>query len=72
MLIGLICISAGNMKMHSISGGTKILPKPSQPVYMVSSSTSPLSMVTRTIPASMFHINQNNNYKCHSYIFEVF
>lgn len=45
---------AGNMKMLSISGGTKILPKPSQPVYMVATSTSALSMVTRTIPASEF------------------
>ncbi|KAK6623292.1 hypothetical protein RUM43_009144 [Polyplax serrata] len=43
---------SGSMKMLSISGGTKILPKPSQPLYMVSTSTSALSMVTRTIPAS--------------------
>lgn len=56
MLIDFVCFvfSGGNMKMLSISGGTKILPKPSQPVYMVAASTSALSMVTRTIPASKF------------------
>ena len=51
--------AAGNMKMLSISGGTKILPKPSsQPVYMVATSSSALSMVTRTMPASKFFLSK--------------
>lgn len=39
------------MKMVSISGGAKILPKPTQPLYVVTASTTPLTMVTRTVPA---------------------
>lgn len=42
----------GPVKMLSIAGGAKILPKPSQPVYVVTGTTTPLTMVTRTVPAS--------------------
>lgn len=43
---------AGQVKMVSIAGGAKILPKPTQPLYVVTGTTTPLTMVTRTVPAS--------------------